>query len=98
MIQASLKYILPFNWEGKEMKKILLRLSIFSSVIAASQALLVIKASAHCPLCVLGAGAVATTATFLGVDDIVIGVSIGAFALALGLWISNVVKKKFIPY
>ncbi|MEX1014053.1 MAG: hypothetical protein WDZ80_02750 [Candidatus Paceibacterota bacterium] len=54
--------------------------------------------SAHCPLCTAGAGALAILAASLGVSSIVVGVLIGAFSLALGLWISKLVKKKYIPY
>ncbi|KKT87065.1 MAG: hypothetical protein A2119_02980 [Candidatus Colwellbacteria bacterium GWA2_46_10] len=55
-------------------------------------------ASAHCPLCVAGAGALAVLATSLGVSSVVVGILIGAFALALGLWLAPLVKKRYIPY
>ena len=55
-------------------------------------------ASAHCPLCVAGAGALAVLATSLGVSSVVVGILIGAFALALGLWLAPLVKKQYIPY
>ncbi len=55
-------------------------------------------ASAHCPLCVAGAGALAVLATSLGVSSVVVGILIGAFALALGLWLVPLVKKQYIPY
>ncbi|MEX2436757.1 MAG: hypothetical protein WD471_01165 [Candidatus Paceibacterota bacterium] len=55
-------------------------------------------ASAHCPLCTVGAGALAVLAASLGVSSIVVGILIGAFAVALGIWISNLVKKQFVPY
>lgn len=54
--------------------------------------------SAHCPLCTLGAGAVAVGASLLGVKSAVIGVFLGAFGLALGLWFARIIKKNFIPY
>lgn len=54
--------------------------------------------SAHCPLCTIGAGAAALGASYLGVHNAVVGVFIGAFAMALGLWMARVVKKKFIPF
>lgn len=53
---------------------------------------------AHCPLCTIGAGALAILAASLGVSSVVVGILIGAFALALGLWISNLIKKQYIPY
>lgn len=55
-------------------------------------------ASAHCPLCTAGAGALAVLAASLGVSSIVVGVLIGAFALALSLWIASAVRKHYIPY
>jgi len=53
--------------------------------------------SAHCPLCTAGAGALAVLAASLGVSSIVVGVLIGAFALALGLWLAGTIKKRYIP-
>ena len=55
-------------------------------------------ASAHCPLCVAGAGALAVLAASLGVSSVVVGILIGAFALALGLWLAPLVNKQYIPY
>lgn len=55
-------------------------------------------ALAHCPLCTAGAGALAVLAASLGVSSVVVGVLIGAFALALSLWLSEMVKKQYIPY
>lgn len=53
---------------------------------------------AHCPLCTIGAGITATGAAYLGVKNIIIGVFIGAFAIALGLWISKLIKKDYIKH
>ncbi|MFQ6115415.1 MAG: hypothetical protein ACE5NG_15250 [bacterium] len=57
---------------------------------------------AHCPLCTIGAGALAVLAAKLGVSVFVIGIWLGAFGLALGLWIGRLIimkfKRKFIPY
>lgn len=55
-------------------------------------------ALAHCPLCTVGAGALAVFAASIGVSSVVVGIMIGAFALALGLWLSNILKKTYIPY
>jgi hypothetical protein len=55
-------------------------------------------ALAHCPLCTAGAGALAVLAASLGVSSIVVGVLIGAFALALSLWLAGLVKKTYIRY
>lgn len=55
-------------------------------------------AFAHCPLCTIGAGAVALGATWLGVSAFSVGIFLGAFAIAVGLWISRLLKKQYIPY
>ena len=56
-----------------------------------------LPALAHCPLCTAGAGLVAIGAYWLGVNGLTIGVLLGAFAFALGLWIGRLIKKKYIP-
>lgn len=53
-------------------------------------------ALAHCPLCTIGAGAAAGVAAYLGVSFMSIGVMIGAFAVAMGLWIGKLIKKQYI--
>lgn len=53
---------------------------------------------AHCPLCTIGAGAAAAGAAWLGVKYMVIGIFLGAFAVALGLWIGRMIKKSYIPH
>lgn len=57
-----------------------------------------ITALAHCPLCVAGAGVLAIFATSIGVSTTVVGLFIGAFALALGIWISRSIKKKYFKF
>lgn len=54
--------------------------------------------SAHCPLCVGGAGAAAGIAALFGVTYGSIGVFIGAFAAAMSLWIPRMVRKKYFPH
>lgn len=56
------------------------------------------SAFAHCPLCTMGAATAAAGAAWLGVDKMVIGVFIGAFAVSIGAWIGNAAKKQYIPY
>jgi len=58
-----------------------------------------IKVSAHCPLCTMAAGATAMGASVLGVDDIVIGIFMGAFASAMALWFARSItrRKKLVP-
>jgi hypothetical protein len=53
---------------------------------------------AHCPLCTIGAGALAVLAASLGISTLVVGVAIGAFALALGLWLARLPKKNYFSY
>ncbi|OIO20390.1 MAG: hypothetical protein CO029_02500 [Candidatus Magasanikbacteria bacterium CG_4_9_14_0_2_um_filter_41_10] len=55
-------------------------------------------AKAHCPLCTVGAGALAVGASYIGVSTYVVGIFLGAFALALGIWMSRIVKKEYISY
>ena len=53
---------------------------------------------AHCPLCTVGAGALAVLAASIGVSSVVVGVLIGAFSLALGFWLSGMVKREYIAF
>lgn len=53
---------------------------------------------AHCPLCTAGAGILAIVAASLGVPALIISTLLGGFALAMGLWIAKLIKKKYIPY
>lgn len=55
-------------------------------------------ASAHCPLCTAGAGVLAIVAARVGVATSVVGILIGAFAVALALWIAPMLKRRFISY
>lgn len=52
---------------------------------------------AHCPLCVVGAGAGLSLARLLGIDDSITGVWIAALLGALALWTNNLLKKQYIP-
>ena len=60
-------------------------------------ALLSSSAQAHCPLCTAGAGALAMLAASLGVSTAVVGLLVGAFALALGMWLAKLVRGKMLP-
>lgn len=55
-------------------------------------------ALAHCPLCTAGAGLAAIGAQWLGVGTAPIGIFIGAFAVAIGLWMSKLLKKEYVSY
>ncbi len=52
---------------------------------------------AHCPLCTAGAGVVAFGAAKLGIGATSVGVFLGAFAVALGLWLARLLKKRYLP-
>lgn len=67
-------------------------------IIVLSALLLIPLASAHCPLCTIGAGAAAGAAVWLGVSKVVVALFIGGFAMSMGMWFSRVVKKKYIPF
>ena len=56
------------------------------------------SAMAHCPLCVIGAGAAAAGAVWLGVSKVVVALFIGAFTMSMGMWFSKLIKKKYIPF
>lgn len=56
------------------------------------------KALAHCPLCTIGAAAVAGGAMWLGVSTVVVGIFIGAFAVSTGYWVSRIIKKQYFRF
>ncbi len=49
---------------------------------------------AHCPLCTAGAGVGVLIAKELGMKSSAIGVWVGAFSVALGLWVWNMIVEK----
>ncbi len=51
-------------------------------------------ASAMCPLCVIGAAAGLSVARYYGIDDIVVGLWLGALAVSTALWAKNVINKR----
>lgn len=54
-------------------------------------------ALAHCPLCTVGVGLAALGAYKFGVSGLTVGLLIGAFAVALGLWLGRLITKKYLP-
>ncbi|MCB9326404.1 MAG: hypothetical protein H6571_21885 [Lewinellaceae bacterium] len=68
------------------------------SLVAVFVSIFPIVSHAHCPLCTAGAGVLAVIAVSLGVPGIIIASLLGGFALALGLWMKNVIKKKYFPH
>ena len=67
-------------------------------IVWALGALKPVAALAHCPLCTIGAGVLAIAANAIGVQHSVVGIFIGAFAVALGLWIHRLLNKQYIKY
>ncbi len=56
---------------------------------------------AHCPICSAATGALVASARVAGVDDVVVGTFIGAFAISTAFWISNFITRRFkrkIPF
>ena len=53
---------------------------------------------AHCPLCTIGAAAAAGGAAILGVNNVAIGLFVGAFSVSIGWWIANLIKKQYVRY
>lgn len=53
---------------------------------------------AHCPLCTAGAGGLAAVASALGIGMAVVGVFVGAFAAAMGLWMAKYVDDEYVPH
>ena len=54
--------------------------------------------SAHCPLCIIGAGAAGAGAIWLGVSKVVVALFIGGFAMSMGMWFARIPKKRYIPF
>lgn len=52
---------------------------------------------AHCPLCSAGAGGAAAVASALGVGLAAVGVFVGAFGIATGLWTATYVDRQYVP-
>lgn len=73
------------------------RLSVLAGIVLVP-GLFATTAKAHCPLCTAGAGGAAAVASALGVGLDVVGVFIGAFAVATGLWTTASVSKQYVPY
>ncbi len=53
---------------------------------------------AHCPLCTAAVGVAAVSAKYYGVDASIIGLLVGAFGIATGLWIGLALKKEYFKF
>lgn len=76
------------NWLFTRAIALMITVAILTSVSLTN------VASAMCPLCTAGAAIGLSIARYYGVDDIVIGLWLGALAVSTALWINNVVKKR----
>lgn len=57
------------------------------------------KVEGVCPLCTFAVGTGVGLCRFLGIDDTITGLWIGALIFSSGLWISNLLKKRVkMPY
>ncbi len=52
---------------------------------------------AHCPLCAIAVGNGVVLARFWGLNDIIVGIWVGAFVVSMGLWVHKLLKKNYIP-
>ena len=53
-------------------------------------------AKAHCPLCTIGAGGAALLAAYFGISAAPVGVFVGAFGLAAGLWSAKLIRRRYV--
>ena len=74
------------------MKKI--KYLLVSVPLATYYFLLPTEVLAHCPLCVVGAGAGLTLSRLLGIDDTITGLWLGAFLGALSFWFTTSLARK----
>ena len=54
-------------------------------------------AHAHCPLCTAAVGGGIVITRFYGLDDMVVGLWVGAFIVSTALWFAKTLKKEYIP-
>lgn len=53
---------------------------------------------AHCPLCTAAVGAAAVSASYFGLDAVIIGLFVGAFGVSTGLWIGRKIRKQYVKF
>ena len=56
------------------------------------------QVNAHCPLCAGAVGAAAVGASYLGIDNSIVGLFVGAFSFSTGLWFARKIKKKYFKF
>lgn len=80
------------------MKKFFVFLNILLSLLIISSSLLIDTAYAVCPACTLAIGAGLGLSRYLGVDDVISGIWIGALILSSSLWLINWLNKSKFKY
>ena len=54
--------------------------------------------SAHCPLCAGAVGVAAVGASYMGIDNSIVGLFVGAFSISTGIWFAKKIKKKYFKF
>ena len=70
------------------MRKIFVLSSMLSAFLLSRSAL------AHCPLCTAATGTLVATSRIAGLDDVITGTFLGAFAVSTAFWTARVVSSK----
>lgn len=70
------------------------KINSFAILIVLSLSLFPLKALAFCPICVVSTGFLAGLFRWLGVDDSILGIWLGAFATSLAIILNNYLLKK----
>jgi len=80
------------------MKKFLQSASAVSAAAFAGEFLITHKAEAFCPVCAVATAGGVGFARWLGIDDTVTGLWIGALLVSLTFWTANWLKKKKVNF
>lgn len=78
----------------KGIKRAILAIPLYAFLLVLNAA----YAHAHCPLCTGAIGMVAVSAGYFGIDIVIIGLFVGAFAISTGLWVGRKIKKQYIKF
>ena len=76
------------------MKSSRIRVGFSLLALAVSRLVFAPIASAHCPLCVAGAGVGLSLSRLLGIDDSITGVWLAAFLGAVSFWSESLIKRR----
>lgn len=75
------------------MKRLLVWPAVLAGVIGGTRLV-----HAHCPLCTAAVGAGVLGARYFGLGDSIVGLFVGAFGIATGLWLASKIKQRYIPF